>query len=89
MKSIKEFPFEKAKRVTTQEVKKGRKAIEKLTGETRKKRRGRPPKTASEKYVPISIRLHPVALAWLKKEAKRKALPYQTIINDLMLKCAA
>ena len=89
MKSTKEFPFEKAKRVSSREVERGRKAIEKLTGEPRSKRKGRPPKSAVEKYVPISIRLHPMALAWLKKEAKKKALPYQSIINELLLSKAA
>ena len=89
MKSTKEFQFEKARRVTPQEVERGRKAIEALTKRTRPKRKGRPPKSALEKYVPISIRLHPVALAWLKKEAKKKSLPYQTIINELLMHRAA
>lgn len=89
MKSIKEFPFERARRVTPQEVEAGRKAIEKFTGKPRPKRKGRPPKTALEKYIPISIRLHPAALEWLKREAKKKSVPYQTIINELLLNKAA
>ena len=89
MKSTKEFPFDKARRVTKSEVEKGRKAIEKLTGIPRQKRKGRPPKSPSQKYIPISIRLHPNALEWLKKEAKKKSWPYQTIINELLLKKAA
>jgi len=89
MKSIKEFPFEKARRVTAIEVEKGRKAIERLTGLKRPKRKGRPSKPDKDKYVPISVRLHPDALAWLKKEAKRRSIPYQTIINEVLLKTAA
>ena len=89
MKSIKEFPFEKARRVTSSEVAKGKKAIEKLTGKHRAKRMGRPPKPAKEKFVPVSIRLHPRALSWLKKEAKKRSAPYQSIINEMLLKLAA
>jgi hypothetical protein len=89
MKSTDVFPFEKAKRVSPLDVEKGRRAIEKLTGKPRLKRKGRPPKAGSEKYVPVSIRLHPLALAWLKDQAKKKSVPYQTIINELLLKKAA
>jgi predicted DNA binding CopG/RHH family protein len=89
MKSTKEFPFEKATRVTPAEVAKARKAIEKITGRRRRKRIGRPPKPSAEKFIPISIRLHPLALSWLKKEAKKRDLPYQSIINEMLLKSAA
>jgi hypothetical protein len=89
MKSTKEFPFEKARRVTPREVAKARKAIEKLTGKPRPKRPGRPPKSKKEKFIPISIRLHPRALDWLKKEAKKRDVPYQSIINEMLLKFAA
>ena len=89
MKSTDEFPFERARRVTPAEIKKARKAIEKVTGKPRPRRLGRPPKKNEEKFVPISLRLHPVALAWLKKEAKKRAVPYQSIINELLLKFAA
>ncbi len=89
MKSIKEFPFEKARRVTPNEVRKARVAIEIVTGKKRLIRKGRPPKAAEEKYIPISIRLHPLAVKWLKREAKKRELPYQTIINQLLLQKAA
>lgn len=89
MKSTSEFPFERSRRVTANEVKKARKAIEKLTGKPRAKRMGRPPKATDEKFIPISLRLHPLALAWLKKEAKKRAIPYQSIINEMLLKFAA
>lgn len=89
MPSTKTFPFERAKRVTAREVNAGRKAIAKATGRPRAKRVGRPPKKATDKYVPISIRLHPVALKWLKAEAKRRALPYQTIVNEVVLRSAS
>ena len=86
MKSKKEFPFNKARRVTPSEVEEGRKAIETLTGKARPKRKGRPPKLPSQKYIPISLRIHPDAMKWLRKEAKRKGVPYQSIINYLLLK---
>ena len=86
MKSTREFPFERARRVSTLEVRKARKALVKLTGKARPKRKGRPPKALRLKYVPISLRLHPRALRWLKAEAKKKSVPYQTIINEILLK---
>jgi len=48
-----------------------------------------PPKSKREKFIPISIRLHPRALDWLKKEAKKRDVPYQSIINEMLLKFAA
>jgi len=89
MKRSREFPFHKARRITPKEVESFRKALEKAEGVKRPKRIGRPPKKTKEKYVPVSIRLHPLALAWLKKESKKRALPYQTIINQILLKEAA
>ena len=86
MKSTKEFPFEKSRRITEKETTAARKAIEKLTGTKRKKRKGRPAKLAKDKYVPISIRLHPKILAWAKKEAKKGNGGYQSIINKALLK---
>ena len=61
MKNIKEFPFEKSKRITEKEVSATTKAIEKVTGKKRKIR-GRPIKVEKDKYVSISIRLHPKVL---------------------------
>jgi len=49
MKSIKEFPFEKSRRISAEEVEKARNAIEKLTGKKRARRPGRPAKSDSEK----------------------------------------
>ena len=89
MSSTKEFPFHKARRVTLKEVRDARKAIEKMIGKKRPARKGRPPKAAADKYKPISIRLHPSALAWLKMQARKRSLPYQTIINEILLKEAA
>ena len=88
MKKQKEFRFENARRVTPQETEAFRKAIEDKLGEKRPKR-GRPPKSPEAKFSPISIRLHPLALAWAKKEAKKRGVGYQTIINELLLEKAA
>lgn len=88
MKKQKEFHFENARRVTPRETEAFRKAIEAKLGVERPKR-GRPPKSAGERFEPISIRLHPLALAWAKKEAKRRGVGYQTVINELLLEKAA
>jgi uncharacterized protein (DUF4415 family) len=88
MKKPKEFRFEKSRRISSREVESFRKAIEEKLG-TKRPERGRPPKSASEKYEPISIRLSPIALAWAKKEAKKRGVGYQTIINEILLEKAA
>jgi uncharacterized protein (DUF4415 family) len=88
MKKLKEFRFENARRITAREVEGFKRAIEEKTGRTRPSR-GRPPKASDEKFEPISIRLHPLALAWAKKEAKRRGVGYQTIINEILLEKAA
>jgi uncharacterized protein (DUF4415 family) len=87
MPRARDFPFEAARRVTEQEVKAARKAIGERLGQTRRSR-GRPPK-GKDKYTPVSIRLHPKVLAWAKREAKRRGIGYQTVINEELLKKAA
>ena len=89
MNHIKEFPFKKARRVKPEETEAFRKAIEKAQGNKRPKRAGRPPKTEEDKYKPVSIRLHPKVLAWAKREAKKRHIAYQTLINEILLKKAA
>ena len=84
MKNSKNFPFEKSRRLTAREVELGRKAIEEKTGKTRQAR-GRPSKAEEEKFIPTSIRLHPKVLDWAKREAKKKGVGYQTIINEFLL----
>jgi uncharacterized protein (DUF4415 family) len=85
MKQAKPFPFEKARRITPAEVEDFRRAIEATTGRKRRRRPGRPPKSAATKYRPIAIRLHPQVIAWAKKEGKRRGVGYQTVINDVLL----
>ena len=84
MKKTKTFPFEKARRVTAREIIGARKAIEKKTG-VKRPVRGRPTKGV-HKYVPISIRLHPKILSWAKREAKKRGIGYQTVINESLIK---
>jgi len=36
----------------------------------------------------VSIRLHPKVVAWAKREAKRRRIGYQTVINEVSLKAA-
>ncbi len=85
MKSTKEFPFKKARRITLKETSAAKKAIEAKTGKKRKIR-GRPIKLEEEKYVPTSIRLHPQILKWAKSEAKKRKIGYQSVINEILLK---
>jgi uncharacterized protein (DUF4415 family) len=87
MSKQKLFPFEKARRITPEEVSSAKKAIESFSGKKRKLR-GRPQK-GENKFKPISIRLHPVVIEWAKKEAKRRGVGYQTVINEELLKIAA
>ena len=87
MTKAKEFPFERARRVTAREVEAARLAIEGKLG-TKRPRRGRPAK-GDDKYAPVSIRLDPRILAWAKKEAKKRGLGYQTVINETLLKASA
>lgn len=84
MKNSKSFPFEKARRISSEEVTSARKGIESKTGKKRPSR-GRPSKPEEQKFVPTSIRLHPKVLEWAKKEAKRRGVGYQTIINEILL----
>lgn len=88
MSKAKAFPFKSARRITDAEVRAARRAIEDKLGEKRASR-GRPPKRLEEKYNPVSIRLHPKVLQWAKREAKRRGVGYQTIINEALLKKAA
>jgi len=39
------------------------------------------PKSETEKYQPISIRLHPQVIAWAQAEAKKRGVGDRTIIN--------
>lgn len=85
MKSTKEFPFDKARHVTADEIRRARRAIEKISGNPRAIR-GRPRKSASEKYLAVSIRLHPKIITWAKKQAKKRHIGYQTVINEILLR---
>lgn len=87
MRNLKTFPFKRARRITAKEVIAAHKSIEVLTGKKRALR-GRPPKIKSEKYRVISIRLHPQIFNWAKKEAKKRGLGYQTVINEALLQKA-
>jgi uncharacterized protein (DUF4415 family) len=89
MKKAKSFPFDRARRITAEEVKQHRHAIEEKTGKKRRARRGRPPKAPRARYRPVSIRLHPAVIAWAKREAKKRGVGYQTIINEVLLATAA
>jgi len=87
MKISDDFPFDRARRVTSREVESARAAIEARTGVPRPPR-GRPPKPETEKYQATSIRLHPKAIAWARREARKRRVGYQTIINQVLLEKA-
>ena len=88
MSKAKDFPFESARRVTAKETAAARRAIEKRLGKKRPVRRGRPPK-GDDKYLPVSIRLSPKVVAWAKREAQRRGVGYQTVINEVLLAACA
>lgn len=79
-----EFPFERARRVTPEENQEFRAVIAAQFG-IKLRKRGRPTKEEEEKYEPISIRLHPKVLAWARKEANKRGIGYQTVINEVLL----
>ena len=39
----------------------------------------------AERYRATSIRLHPKELAWARREARRRKVGYQTVINEALL----
>ncbi len=80
--------FSKFRRVTPEETEMFRRAAERKLGISLPPR-GRPTKSEDQKFTPISIRIHPKALEWAKKEAKKRGVGYQTIINEILLKAAA
>ncbi len=82
---FKEFPFNKARRITPEELEENRKAIEAFTGKPCHPRPGRPLKEIEDKYVAVSIRLHPKVLEWAKKQAKKLGIGYQKFINTQLL----
>jgi uncharacterized protein (DUF4415 family) len=84
---FKEFDFENSRRITPEEQEMYRRAIEKKLGVPRPSR-GRPPKLEEDKFAPVYIRLHPTILTWAKKEAKKKKIGYQTLINKVLFDIA-
>jgi uncharacterized protein (DUF4415 family) len=88
MKKVKEYDFSKARRITPAEVEANRKAIEAHTGKPRRKRPGPAPTPAADRHQPVSIRLHPAVMKWARKEADKRGVGYQTVINETLLKKA-
>ena len=85
MSRQREFPFSRARRITARELEGARRAIERVTGAVRR-RRGRPPKPAGERYRAVSIRLHPKVLGWARRVAGKRNVGYQTVINEVLLR---
>ncbi|MDV2998199.1 MAG: hypothetical protein N4J56_007904 [Chroococcidiopsis sp. SAG 2025] len=84
-KKITEFPFASARRITPQKVAAAEKAV-KEQFDIEPPKRGRPAKDESERYEPVSIRLHPKVIEWAKEEAAERGVGYQTVINEALLK---
>lgn len=81
-----DFPFESARRITSEEVAAAKLAIKEQFGIEPGKQRGRPPKPGDQKYEAVSIRLNPQVLLWAKAEGDRLGVGYQTVINEALLK---
>lgn len=86
---IPDFDWKNARRITPEEHARFKRALDNTFGKERPIKIGRPKKEVLEKFIPVSIRLHPKILKWAKAEAKKKKVGYQTIINDILLKIAA
>ena len=85
MKKVREFNFKNSRRITPEERALYKKAIEAKLGT----KLGRPHKRPELKYKAISIKLDPKILRWAKKEAKKRKIGYQTVINEELLKKAS
>jgi uncharacterized protein (DUF4415 family) len=83
-----EVDWSKARRAMPAETEAYRKAIEAKLG-VKRKPRGRPRKPVSEKFKSLTIRLDPRVIAWAKREAKRKHIGYQTVLNQELLRLAS
>ncbi len=83
------FNFKKARRITRAEVESARKAIEKKLGVKLAPKKGRPPNSESGRAEAISIRLSPEVMAWAKREAKKRGVGYQTVINQALERLAS
>ena len=88
MSKIKPFKFEGARRITPDEVKSARKAIEAKLGIKRMPRRGRPPKPPEDRAQPVSIRLSPEVVTWAKAQAAKRGVGYQTFLNETLRRLA-
>ena len=80
----KEFDFSRARRITPEERQMWREAYKNTFGE-KMPERGRPPKKPHLKYRDVHIKIHPTALLWVKKRAKKRGVGYQTVINEVLL----
>ena len=86
-KKITEFPFESARRITDSEVSTATEAVKVQFG-IKLPKRGRPAKDDNERYELVSIRLHPKVIRWARKEAEKRGVGYQTVINEALLEIA-
>jgi len=77
------------RRVTPEQHEKFCKALENTFHRPFPPRLGRPPKAVDEKYRDIHLKLHPKAFHWAQREAKRRGIGYQTVINEILLRQAA
>jgi uncharacterized protein (DUF4415 family) len=80
----KPFNWANARRVTPEEHARFKEAVENT-----RKLRGRPPKPTEEKFQRVNIRLDPRVVAWAKREAQRKHIGYQTVLNQALLRLAS
>ena len=75
----------RARRVTPNETKAFRQAIEEKLGVARLPRMGRPLKHPSEKYIPISWRIPPEVMEWLVTQSHHAGIEkYQTFLSLLL-----
>lgn len=80
-----EFPFERARRVTSEENQKFRQAISEQFG-IQFTEQNDPKPDEDENDELISLKLHPKVLAWVKQEAKKREIDCQTVINEVLIK---
>lgn len=75
-----EFPFAKARRITSEEVNHAKITIQKQFGDEYIVR------SRDDDYELVSLKINPKIIAWAKNEAKKQGVNYQVFLNNELLK---
>ncbi len=85
MEKIPEFDFSKARRMTAEEKRFFRRAFKNTFGYLPPRRKSHALK-AKNQYKDIHLKIHLSVLEWAKRNAKKRGVKYQTVINESLLR---